>query len=106
MTTTCTKCGETGHAAQDHAWDAELRAADRARAAKAPKQTFTAEIDYTVEVRRGRHEIPIRKTKAVRAGSREKLGPAVAKAQEKLSDVGAYAVVVRWPVASDSGEVA
>ena len=26
----CTKCGAEGHLAQDHAWDPELRAADKA----------------------------------------------------------------------------
>lgn len=26
----CTRCGCTGHMAQDHGWDPELRAADRA----------------------------------------------------------------------------
>lgn len=55
-----------------------------------------AEIDYTVDVRRGRHEITTRKTKVVRA-TREKLGAAVERAQAKLSDVGAYSMVVRWP---------
>ncbi len=27
----CLKCGAKGHAAQDHAWDRELRARDRRR---------------------------------------------------------------------------
>lgn len=60
-------------------------------------EQVVAEIDYTVEVRRGRHEIPIRKTRVVRASTREKLGPAVERALAKLSDFGAFNVLVRWP---------
>lgn len=69
------------------------------------KVTFTAEIDYTVDTRRGRHEITTRKTKAVHASSREKLGAAVERALKTLRDRGAaYSITVRWPARATEGE--
>lgn len=59
------------------------------------KAVRVARIDYTIEVRRGRHEILIRKSKMASA-SEANLPAAIERALRKLSDVGAFSIQVSY----------